>query len=168
MPVIVAVPSKGLVAMRRNDDQMARPTSTAIWLCWAQGLYYFVTGLWPLISVESFQRVTGPKSDHLIADTPTEADHWMLNTISGLIIVISLVLLTAAWRRRPSLEVGLLGALSAAALATIDIVYVSRGTIRSIYLADAAIEAGIIAAWVWIAWSRTRREASGPSSGNVT
>jgi hypothetical protein len=148
---------------------MARQTRTANWLCWAQGLYYFVTGIWPLVSVESFQRVTGPKSDHLIADAPTEADHWMLNAISGLIIAISLVLLTAAWRRRPSLEVGLLGALSAAALATIDVVYVSRGTIRPIYLADAAVEAGIIAAWGWIAWSSTRRDkAAGASSGDIT
>ena len=152
--------------MRPNGDQLARPILAALWLCWAQGLYFLVTGVWPLVSVESFQRVTGPKSDHLIADAPTQADHWMLNTISGLIIAISLVLLTAAWRRRLSLEVGLLGALSAAALATIDIVYVGRGTIQPIYLADAVVEAGIIAAWGWIAWRGARRdEASGPSGG---
>jgi hypothetical protein len=155
--------------MCTNDDQLARPTLTALWLYWAQGLYYFVTGVWPLVSVESFQRVTGPKSDHLIAKAPTQADHWMLNTISGLIIAISLVLLTAAWRRRPSLEVGLLGALSAAALATIDVVYVSRDTIRPIYLADAAVEAVIIAAWGWIAWrgSGRRNAASGRSRGGA-
>jgi hypothetical protein len=154
--------------MCRNEDQIDRPTLTAIWLCWAQGLYYFVTGVWPLVSVESFQSVTGPKSDHLIADAPTQADHWMLNTIGGLIVVISVVLLTAAWRRRPSVEVGLLGALSAATLATIDIVYVGRGTIRPIYLADAAVEAGIIAVWGWIAWSGAWRDkASGPSGGDV-
>jgi hypothetical protein len=131
-------------------------------------LYYFVTGVWPLISVESFQRVTGPKSDHLIADAPTEADHWMLNTISGLIIVISLVSLTAAWRRRPSIEIGLLGALSAATLATIDVVYVGRGTIRPIYLGDAAVEAAIIAAWGWVALSARRDEAPAPSRDDVT
>ena len=155
--------------MCRNEDQIAPPILTANWLCWAQGVYYFVTGVWPLVSVESFQRVTGPKSDHLIADAPTQADHWMLNTISGLIIAVSLVLLTAAWRRRPSVEIGLLGALSAATLATIDIVYVSRGTIRPIYLADAAVEAGIIAVWGCIAWSGARRDkASGPSGVDLT
>jgi cytochrome c-type biogenesis protein CcmH/NrfF len=79
--------------------------------------------------VETFQWVTGRKSDHLIADPPTEADHWMLYTISALIIAISLVILTAAARRKITFDICLLGILGAAALATIDMVYVVRGTI---------------------------------------
>jgi hypothetical protein len=146
-----------------SGHRIVRPTRAALWLCWAQGLYYLVTGVWPLISVESFQRVTGAKSDHLIAASPTEADHWMLNTISGLIVAISLVLLVAAWRQRPLAEVGLLGALSAAALATIDIVYVGRKTIRPIYLADAIVEVGIFVGWAWIACCRARSKASASS-----
>jgi hypothetical protein len=142
--------------MHGNDEQKDRPIWTAIRLCWTQGLYYFVTGVWPLVNVESFQRVTGPKSDHLIADPPTEADHWMLNTISGLIVAIALVLLTAAWKRQPSSEVGLLGALSATALGMIDVIYGGRGTIPPIYLADAIVEAGLIVAWSWIAWRAKR------------
>ncbi|MBA3481648.1 MAG: hypothetical protein H0T51_07520 [Pirellulales bacterium] len=128
----------------------AKSSPLAVALCWAQGLYFLATGAWPLLSVETFQRVTGQKSDHLIADPPTEADHWMLNTISALIIVISLVILTAAWRRRVSFDVSLLGVMSAAALAIIDVVYVARGTIWPIYLADAAVEVVIIAAWTWL------------------
>jgi hypothetical protein len=156
--------------LSRDDDQHGRPLLTANWLCWAQGLYYLVTAVWPLLSVESFQRVTGPKSDHLVADPPTEADHWMLNTISGLIVAIALVLLAAAWRQKPSFEVGLLGVLSAAALVAIDLVYVGRGTIRPIYLADAAVEVGIMAAWGWVAWraSAARRDmATGQERGGV-
>ena len=122
----------------------------ASFLAWAQGLYFLATGVWPLVSVRTFQAVTGEKSDHLIAAAPTEADHWMLNTISGLIIAIAIVLLSAAWRGRLSFDAALLGALSAIALAMIDVVYVARGTIAPIYLVDAAVEVVIIVTWGWL------------------
>jgi hypothetical protein len=133
-------------ALRDNPT----PSPMAIGLSWAQGLYFLITGAWPIVSVQSFQLVTGPKSDHLIADSPTDADHWMLFTISALIIAISIALLAAAWRRRLPLEICLLGIASAAALLIIDVVFVARGTIRPIYLADAAIELAIIVGWLWI------------------
>lgn len=117
-------------------------------VCWVQGLYFAATGLWPLVSVETFQRVTGRKSDHLIASPPTEVDHWMLNTISLLILAIAVVLLHAAWHRQVTADVALLGLLSSLALTGIDVLYVARGTIASIYLGDAVIEVGIILAWL--------------------
>ena len=55
------------------DNAQSAPLAVA--LCWAQGKYLLVTGVWPLVSVATFQRVTGKKSDHLVADPPTEADH---------------------------------------------------------------------------------------------
>src|SRR5947209_20610107 len=42
-------------------------------LLWLQGAYYLATGGWPLISIETFQAVTGKKTDHLI--TGREGDH---------------------------------------------------------------------------------------------
>jgi hypothetical protein len=123
-------------------------------ICWLQGGYYLITGVWPLVHVESFQRVTGPKTDHLV--TGRESDHWMLNTISALIIAIALVLLAAAVRRRVSVDVALLAVLSALALATIDVVYVARSTISPIYLADGAMELVLAAGWTvcGIRWRR--------------
>jgi hypothetical protein len=129
---------------------MANTNAVALGLGWAQGLYFLATGVWPIVSTETFQLVTGRKSDHLIADPPTEADHWMLNTIAALIIAIALVILVAARRRRVSFDVALLALLSAAALTIIDIVYVARGTIAPIYLADAAIEVVLIGGWGWV------------------
>jgi hypothetical protein len=29
----------------------------AVALCWAQGLYFLATGVWPLVSVDTFQAV---------------------------------------------------------------------------------------------------------------
>jgi hypothetical protein len=133
------------------ERKMVQNTKTlAEALCWVHGLYYLVTGVWPIVSVKTFQLVTGPKSDHLTADPPTEADHWMLNTIAALITAISVVLLAAAGRRRVTFDVALLALLSAGALTIIDIVYVGRGTIASIYLADAAIEVLLIGGWGWL------------------
>ena len=82
----------------------------------------------------------------------------MLYTISALIIAISLVILTAAARRKITFDTCLLGILSAAALATIDMVYVARGTISPIYLADAAVEVVIILAWTWALLSGAIRD----------
>jgi len=43
------------------------------YLCLIQGVYYLLTGLWPLVSIETFQMVTGPKTDHLV--TGRESDY---------------------------------------------------------------------------------------------
>jgi hypothetical protein len=127
-------------------------------LCWLQGGYYLITGVWPLVHVKSFQWVTGPKTDHLV--TGREADHWMLNTISALIIAIALVLLAAAARRRVSVDVALLAVFSALALAMIDSVYVARSTISPIYLADGAVELVLAAVWTvcGVRWRRAERD----------
>lgn len=114
-------------------------------LAMLQGLYYFVTGLWPLVSIRTFQLVTGPKTDNLVSGL--ESDHWLVMTVGVLIAVIGLVLLTAAWRRRVSAEVALLAVASALGLTLIDVIYVSRRVLLPIYLADAAAELILIALW---------------------
>src|SRR3982751_2843498 len=86
----------------------ARPHANAgaSWITamlWVQGLYYFVTGVWPLVSIETFQMVTGPKTDHLV--TGREADHWLVFTVGVLVTAIAVALLVAAWRRQTPLEV---------------------------------------------------------------
>jgi small-conductance mechanosensitive channel len=141
-----------------SEPLTGRPESPrlAVWLCWLQGLYFAGTGIWPLVSIRTFQAVTGKKTDHLVRVPPTEADHWLVNAVAVLVLACGLALLSAAWRRRVSLEVAILGIGAAIGLAAIDVVYVWRGTILQIYLADAAVEVVIIAAWLWC-WSGVRR-----------
>ncbi len=114
-------------------------------ILWVQGVYYLLTGIWPVVSIETFQRVTGPKTDHLV--TGREGDHWLVMTVGVLVCAIGLTLLVAAWRRRTPIEVAVLAILSALGLTGIDVLYVARGTILPIYLADAAAEVILIAAW---------------------
>jgi len=126
-------------------------------LLYVQGLYYGVTGVWPLVHVESFQWVTGPKTDNWTAPVPTEADHWLLMTVGVLITAIALTLLVAAWRRQRAGEVALLAVASAAALTAIDVIYVVRWTIRPVYLLDAAAEVVLLAGWAVALLGRRRR-----------
>lgn len=101
-----------------------------------QGVVYVLTGVWPLVHMKSFLAVTGPKTDL-----------WLVNTVGVLVAVIGAVLLTAVGRGLPRMEIRLLGAASAAALAAIDIYYVTAGVIWPVYLVDAIFEIVLAAAW---------------------
>src|ERR1700710_1131223 len=75
-------------------------------LFWLQGLYYLATGVWPLVSIETFQMVTGEKTDHLV--TGREGDHWLVMTVGALVTAVALSLLLADWRGKDSPEAALL------------------------------------------------------------
>jgi len=102
-----------------------------------QGVFYVATGVWPLIHIDSFQAVTGPK-----------VDWWLVRTVGVLVGVIGLVLITAARRRRIGPEVALLAIGSALGLAAIDTIYALSGVISPVYLADAVVELALVAAWM--------------------
>lgn len=127
----------------------------AHYLLWAQGAYYGLTGVWPLVSIETFQWVTGRKTDHL--PTGNEADHWLVMTVGVLVTAAALALLTAAWRRTISPEIAVLALATALGLAAIDVIYVIRGVILPIYLVDAALQVVIIVSWtvVLLRYKRT-------------
>jgi hypothetical protein len=114
-------------------------------LLWVQGSYYLLTGVWPLVSIKTFQMVTGPKTDHLA--TGRETDHWLVMTVGFLVTGVAITLLVSAWRKRHPPEVAVLAITTALGLTTIDILYVARRVIAPIYLVDAAAEMVLIAAW---------------------
>src|SRR4051794_19783926 len=88
------------------------------WLCGVQGLYFLGTGVWPLLSIDTFQMVTGRKTDHLV--TGNEADHWLVNTVGALVTADAVVFLAAACRSRISIDVAILSLASAVGLICID------------------------------------------------
>ena len=99
-----------------------------------QGLYYALTGLWPLISMSTFLAITGPK-----------VDLWLVDTVGILVLVSGLVILLAALRRAVTMEILLLAVGSGLGLCAIDIIFVSIGRILPIYLADATAEIILVA-----------------------
>lgn len=110
-------------------------------LAWFQGVFYLLTGVWPLISIGTFQAVTGPK-----------IDLWLVKTAGVLIITVGVTLLIGARRRRIGPELMFLGAASAAGLAGIDLVYALSGRISDIYLLDAAVEILLVLLWGAAGW----------------
>jgi hypothetical protein len=101
-----------------------------------QGVYFLVTGVWPLISIRTFMVVTGPKTDL-----------WLVKTVGVLVAVVGGVLILAGVRDAISPEVIFLATGSALALTWVDVNYVVKRVIAPIYLVDAAAEIVIIAAW---------------------
>ncbi len=115
---------------------MAEKKSFSSLLAMGQGIFYLITGIWPLLSMGTFQAVTGPK-----------ADRWLVKTVGVLISVIGGVLLLSGVRKDESSEIALLATASAAGLTAIDAVYVARKRISPIYLLDAVAEVALIGGW---------------------
>jgi hypothetical protein len=102
-----------------------------------QAAYYVATGVWPLVSRRTFERITGPKTDF-----------WLVQTVGVLVGSIGLGLAENLWRRRAvPPELRTIAVASAVGLALVDVIFVSRGRIRRVYLADAVAEAALVAAW---------------------
>lgn len=108
-------------------------------LSWAHSIYYLITAIWALVSIRTFQKVTGPKTDI-----------WLVKTVSVMIGAVGIVLAYAGKRREPVPEVPLLAIGSAVGLTAIDVFYVARKRISPIYLLDAVGEVGLIG--LWAAW----------------
>ncbi len=94
--------------------------------------FYVATGIWPVLSVRSFEAVTGPKQED-----------WLVKTFGVLLAVIGALIGRAGLRRAVSRETALLGLGAAATLAGADVIYVARGRLRRVYLLGAAAEVGL-------------------------
>jgi hypothetical protein len=104
-----------------------------------QGVFYFLTGVWPVIDIDSFMRVTGPKTDL-----------WLVRTVGAILAINGLGFfvqrdfhfrLNAFW-------VTVLGLPFV--LTIIDVYYVVSGTISPIYLGDAACEVALLLGWGYL------------------
>lgn len=94
-----------------------------------QGAYYVLTGAWPLLSIGTFQAVTGPKTDL-----------WLVKMVGILAVVIGAALLVAARGGRPGTETVTLAAGTGIGFASVDLVYSLAGRISLVYLADVPPE----------------------------
>jgi uncharacterized membrane protein YedE/YeeE len=104
----------------------------------AQAAYYVATGVWPLVSRPTFERVTGPKTDF-----------WLVQTVGLLVGSIGVGLAQNLRRGCASApELRTIAVASAASLAAVDVVFVAKGRISRVYLADAIVEAALVAGWL--------------------
>jgi drug/metabolite transporter (DMT)-like permease len=122
-----------------------RSRKLPIFAALAQGFFCAVIGLWPVISFQSFQSVTGQKPDH-----------WLL-TLAGLLLAgIGCSMLISALRRDVAFEVFALGLITALSLAATDVIFFIERIIPAVYLLDAVAESLFVTLWVFAIRSTTR------------
>src|SRR5579884_2818026 len=102
-----------------------------------QGGYRVVTGLWPIISMSTFELISGRK-----------VDKWLVKTAGALIAVIGFVLYRSAEQPSDSTVVRELGLGTALCLAAVDVIYVYKRRISPVYLFDAFSELAFAVLWL--------------------
>lgn len=101
-----------------------------------EGTYYALTGIWPIVSIKTFMKVTGPKTDL-----------WLVKTV-GLLVLASGAAMIVAWARDTrSPEILTIATGQAIFLLLVDVTYSVTGVIWKTYLIDAVIQMVLI---VWI------------------
>ena len=101
-----------------------------------QGVYFLITGVWPLVHMDSFQKVTGPKTDL-----------WLVRTTGILITIIGAGLIVAGINDQLSPGLILIAMASAGGLMGIELFYVLKKVISPVYVMDAIVEFGLILWW---------------------
>jgi len=104
-----------------------------------QGIYFTVTGIWPIISIGTFQMVTGRKTDL-----------WLVRTVGITVAAIGAGLICAGLTGELCSAVFVTAIGSAAGLAGIDLTYTLKRVIAPVYLLDAVVEIMLILWWLLI------------------
>lgn len=102
------------------------------------GLYYCATGIWPLLHIDSFLLVTGPKTDL-----------WLVKTVGVLVLAIGVGLLASVSQQRISFPLAIIAMETTLSLILIDAFYVWEGVISPVYLLDALLELILFSAWIF-------------------
>ena len=112
----------------------------------AQGGYYVVSGLWPLIHMRSFTTLTGPKTDL-----------WLVQAFGLLVAALGAVFLTRGLSAKADAATSQFGLAASSALVAIDVWFFLTGAISSVYLADGAAQLLLASGWAWLLIHNRRR-----------
>jgi len=92
-----------------------------------QGAYFVITGVWPLLGMDSFIAATGPKQDT-----------WLVEMVGLLSVSIGITFIVASLRKQKLPLV--LGYSVALSFLFMDLIYVIKDVISPVYLLDGAIQ----------------------------
>ena len=95
------------------------------------------SGLWPLLSIKSFEAVTGPKTDV-----------WLVKTVGGLLSVVGLHTILSSQTGTDARKGGAVAGGVSATLAYISGFYAIRRRISKVYLLDSAIQTTWTLLWI--------------------
>jgi len=112
----------------------------------AHGAYMLGMGLWPIVSLKSFEVVTGPK-----------LEGWLTKGVGACLANIGAALAASGARGKVARELRVLGAGTALSFAAMDFWYAGfRRRISRIYLLNGATQLAFAAAWGYAAWRESR------------
>jgi hypothetical protein len=94
-----------------------------------QGTYYLITGLWPLINIQSFLAVTGCKTDL-----------WLVKTFGITLACIGATILMSGREKAVNFPILFLSLATAASLTCSDFYYSLKEIISWVYLIDGSVE----------------------------
>jgi hypothetical protein len=106
-----------------------------------QGTYTFITAVWPIVHIESFMWISGPKSDI-----------WLVKTEGVTLMAISVCLLTGIFAKGDYLPIAALALFTSVGLAYVDFYYALNDTIWDTYMADGIIEIIFAICWLIVLW----------------
>jgi hypothetical protein len=113
----------------------------------AHAVYILLTAVWPIVDIESFMKVTGPKTDV-----------WLVKTVGALLIPVGLCLLSciSIAAKRPAI---VLGTLTCISFITIDFYYAVTDVISDVYLIDAFVQGVFLLGWMFVLMSNVIKPA---------
>lgn len=117
-------------------QKMRKGSMSTRWVPLIQGLYVLMTALWPLLYLENFIQVTGPKTDI-----------WLVRAISFLLLPYAVFCFWTALVQRPVPQV-LSGSmmLMGVSLAGVEFYYATHRVISTLYELDAVLQI-LFAVW---------------------
>lgn len=104
---------------------------------WVHAVFYFVSGLWPIVSMNTFTRVVGDQGS-------TE----LTQTIGLMMVATSIGLYLALKRRELTTPIIAVAMVNALFLAGFDFYYLTSGNFTVIHLADLVAQAGLFVSWL--------------------
>lgn len=100
------------------------------------GAYLLIGGLWPLVHMPSFEAVTGPK-----------AEHWLVRSVAGMLVVIAVVLLVQLRKHRVEASAVVVAMGASLTLGVVGIITAAQGVIDPIYICDGTLHLLFVALW---------------------
>ncbi len=113
------------------------------------GIFYMLPGIWPILHMDSFIAVTGPK-----------VDLWLVRTVGMLIFFIGAGIFAAGIRKQVTISIIIIAAGAAFGLMVIDVTYVWLDVISPIYLLDAVAEFILFILWITLVFKSDTKERS--------
>ena len=111
-----------------------------------QGIYTFITAVWPIVHIESFMLVSGPKSDI-----------WLVKTEGVTLMAIGVCLLTGVFAKGDYWPLAALALFTSIGLAYVDFYYALNDTIWDTYMADGVIQIIFATCWLIILWKERKQ-----------